>query len=382
MGPLTEQEEWIPEDNEVMMLSKEIDDNFSRSVGDVKKGLLVNINWGVKDLDRDGVGTWDPEDVGKLIWDDSFTMTPEANQRSILDLCNKLKTDSSDLVKEPNEVECWIDDMNELLPANGKLPISNAAQFEQALKNFAENTERGRKHVGDYNLGFEKSNGKIKWMRIVVPSFGDPNESAKQKEPHRDKWNKFVDDYVATAPDTLKNVYQEANGVWAWMRSEQAFYDGVFQGVSISAVLAFSIMIISTQNILIATYAIISVLWIVLTVVGIMVMNGYELGVSESIAMVIIIGFSVDYVVHLGAHYVHKKSPDRTDRTSDALGAMGVSIFSGAVTTFGSGVFLFGGHMIFFQKFALIITTTVAVSLIYAMVYFVAFLHAFGPERE
>lgn len=128
MGPLTEQEEWIPEDNEVMMLSKEIDDNFSRSVGDVKKGLLlVNINWGVKDLDRDGVGTWDPEDVGKLIWDDSFTMTPEANQRSILDLCRKLKTDSSDLVKEPNEVECWIDDMNELLPANGKLPISNAA---------------------------------------------------------------------------------------------------------------------------------------------------------------------------------------------------------------------------------------------------------------
>ena len=166
------------------------------------------------------------------------------------------------------------------------------------------------------------------------------------------------------------------------MRSEQAFYDGVFQGVSISAVLAFSIMIISTQNILIATYAIISVLWIVLTVVGVMVMNGYELGVSESIAMVIIIGFSVDYVVHLGAHYVHKKSPDRTDRTSDALGAMGVSIFSGAVTTFGSGVFLYGGHMIFFQKFALIITTTVAVSLIYAMVYFVAFLHAFGPERE
>ena len=191
-----------------------------------------------------------------------------------------------------------------------------------------------------------------------------------------------MEDYIATAPDGLKNVYQEAGLFWAWMRSEKAFYDGVRQGVSISAILAFAIMLISTQNILIATYAIISVLWIVLTVVGVMVMNGYQLGVSESIAMVIIIGFSVDYVVHLGAHYVHKKSPDRTDRTSDALGAMGVSIFSGAVTTFGSGVFLFGGHMIFFQKFALIITTTVAVSLAYALVYFTAFLHAFGPERE
>ena len=166
------------------------------------------------------------------------------------------------------------------------------------------------------------------------------------------------------------------------MRSEKAFYDGVLQGVSISAVLAFSIMLISTQNVLIALYAIISVAWIVLVVVGFMVMNGYQLGVSESIAMVIIIGFSVDYVVHLGAHYVHKKSPDRTDRTSDAVGAMGVSIFSGALTTFGSGVFLFGGQMIFFQKFALIITSTVIVSLFFAMVYFTSFLHAFGPEYE
>ena len=113
-----------------------------------------------------------------------------------------------------------------------------------------------------------------------------------------------------------------------------------------------------------------------------MVLNDYQLGVSESIAMVIIIGFSVDYVVHLGAHYVHKKSPDRTDRSSDAISAMGVSIFSGAMTTLGSGVFLFGGQIIFFQKFALIITTTVLVSLVYAMVYFTSFVHAFGPERE
>ena len=62
------------------MLSKEIDDNFSRAVEGLKKGIMVNINWGVKDLDRDGVSAWDPEDVGKLVWDDSFTVTPLLNQ--------------------------------------------------------------------------------------------------------------------------------------------------------------------------------------------------------------------------------------------------------------------------------------------------------------
>lgn len=124
-----------------MMLSKEIDDNFSRSVGDVKKGLFVNINWGVKDLDRDGVGTWDPEDVGKLVWDDSFTMSPQANQQSILDLCASLKTNPN--VKEPNDNECWIEDMNNSLPANNKLPYSDPAAFEQALQTFVTTTEAG-----------------------------------------------------------------------------------------------------------------------------------------------------------------------------------------------------------------------------------------------
>ena len=61
---------------------------------------------------------------------------------------------------------------------------------------------------------------------------------------------------------------------------------------------------------------------------------------------------------------------------------MGVSIFSGAMTTLGSGVFLFGGTIIFFQKFALIITMTVMFSLSFSLVYFLAFLHAFGPQRK
>jgi len=53
-----------------------VDDNFSGAVEGLKKGIQVNINFGVKDLDRNGVGSWDPEDIGKLVWDDDFTVTP------------------------------------------------------------------------------------------------------------------------------------------------------------------------------------------------------------------------------------------------------------------------------------------------------------------
>lgn len=169
---------------------------------------------------------------------------------------------------------------------------------------------------------------------------------------------------------------------WAWMQSEQAFFEGVRIGVSISGICAFIILLIATRNFLISFYAIITVIFIVASVVAVMVLRDWQLGVSESIAMVIIIGFSVDYVVHLAAHYVHAAVENRYDRSHDSISAMGVSIFSGAMTTLGSGVFLFGGTIIFFQKFALIITMTVVFSVSYALIYFLAFLHAFGPERK
>ena len=112
-------------------------------------------------------------------------------------------------------------------------------------------------------------------MRISLPTLGDPAESGAQKKPLRDKWDKFVVDYAATAPDGLQVLYQEAGHIWAWIRSEQAFFDGVRQGVTISGLLAFLILLIATQNILIALYAIITVVWIVCFVVAVMVLCFY-----------------------------------------------------------------------------------------------------------
>ena len=59
------------------------------------------------------------------------------------------------------------------------------------------------------------------------------------------------------------------------MQSEEAFYVGVIQGVSISGVLAFVILLIATRNVLISLYAIKSVMFIVLCVVAVMVLNGW-----------------------------------------------------------------------------------------------------------
>ena len=51
-----------------------------------------------------------------------------------------------------------------------------------------------------------------------------------------------------------------------------------------------------------------------LSVLTIIVLKGWEMGISESIAIELIIGLSVDYVVHLAAHFVSKDDDEHEQK--------------------------------------------------------------------
>jgi predicted RND superfamily exporter protein len=104
------------------------------------------------------------------------------------------------------------------------------------------------------------------------------------------------------------------------------------------------------------------------------------MGVSESVSVVLIIGFSVDYVIHLSADYTHSPFKSRHDKMKQAYGEMGVSILNGAITTFGAGCFMFLGVSKPLRKIAFLITSTIAISFFVAMVVFGAIIHIVGPE--
>lgn len=135
---------------------------------------------------------------------------------------------------------------------------------------------------------------------------------------------------------------------WAWMASERAFFSSAVQGTIIAACFAFLILLLATKNIILAVISIFCVAIVIISVVAIMSLKGWEFGVSESISVVIIIGLSVDYIVHLAADYQHSAETERGKKIKQAYTEMGISIMSGTITTFGSGAALFGGKVITF----------------------------------
>ena len=218
-------------------------------------------------------------------------------------------------------------------------------------------------------------------MIISALSIGSSQWSREFKQPVYEAWQAVVGDFSANAPPGLRTVYQTSSFHWPWMESERAFFMNAINGMLISLAFACVAIFFATGNWIVTLYAVHAVGFICAAEIALLHLRGYEMGVSESIGTLMVIGYSVDYVVRLAAHYIHSAALTRHARTTESIGEMGVSVFSGAMATIFSAIFLFGAKMNFFRKFAFMIITTVVLALIFSLIYYVALSHSFGPEQ-
>ena len=165
------------------------------------------------------------------------------------------------------------------------------------------------------------------------------------------------------------------------MASEKAFVNSAIQGIIIAIVFSFVVLIISTNNILTAFLGILCISFVIISVLSIMVLQEWNLGASESIAIVILMSLSIDYVIYLAHVYSISVLGSRHEKMKQAYLEMAVSILSGTLTTLCSGIVLFGGRTISFQKFAVVIMSTIIFSCLSSMFLFGALCHFIGPQR-
>jgi multidrug efflux pump subunit AcrB len=102
----------------------------------------------------------------------------------------------------------------------------------------------------------------------------------------------------------------------------------------------------------------------------------------ESLNLVLVVGLSVDYCVHLAEGYsrsVHKK---RTGRVYDALEEVGISVLSGCCTTLGASSFLIFAQILFFTQFGAFMFATIGLSIFYSLGMFITLLGIIGPQND
>jgi hypothetical protein len=386
-----------PKDSEVALLPENHEfTRFSylkRSAFKSSSESLVwtKIVWGV--FPNDDGDHFDPKSLSSFKWDTSFDIAPTANQEWMKTFCNNTKYNMASNLQS----NCWLEyfenwlayqsltDTN-FINACGSataLPIAESKFYDCA---YLYATSDNSPWMAERSLrsAFYR-NAASEWrMKIFAVEFGAgiawtaPTDDLKKVWQ---KWEDYVKTSLATAPTGLANGFQ-TSAAWAWMDTVKQMQNGAYIAAATTLGIAFVTMMISTQNVIVTLYAILSILTILVTTIAGIVSMGWTLGFLEGICIVILIGLSVDYVVHIGHAYAHAarhEGATRRECARAALGVMGFPVLSAAFTTLCAALALLQATIEFFTKFGTIVVLSSIFSSIVAVVLFIALLAAVGP---
>lgn len=86
---------------------------------------------------------------------------------------------------------------------------------------------------------------------------------------------------------------------WAYLAFENAMFYNAIQGMCSSLLFAFGVLLITTRNYIVSFQAVLSILLTIATIMSCIKIAGWSVGIAESIGLIVFIGFSVDYIVHM-----------------------------------------------------------------------------------
>eukprot|EP01083_Nonionella_stella_P232956 821273_1 len=352
----------------------------------------VKITFGIEGVDRDGMEKYRPDDYyGKIIWQKDFDMSSVEQQEYMRFICDDLRQESS-IVYSTDSVVCPIDDFADYLNStDSSFPfVSTASDLTQSeafaleWKSFLD-SQFGYKSKLDALTYVDADAKQIKYYAVrfestlVIEGF---NIDGPVAEAFLDDVESYFDGIAKDCPDAMCDKWGNPNIMWVFLSIIKGYISSAVKGILIALPLAFIVMIFSTQNWIIALFALLDILGVMLNELAIMYLLGYEFSLTESIATIVIIGFSVDYVVHLANAYLESAAQTRQQRLSFSLLTIGISVVSGAITTFFAGFFLVFAEFVFFKKMGAILMTTVLTSIIWAMGFFTSLCAAIGPQNE
>lgn len=405
--PLTRSEEALPADHPFQKLWTVSGEEFPDSAQN--RNTPVHLVWGVGLINNDGINILRQGSVakGKMTMDDTFEFD-EAAQQHIWNVCEEIRGMAAPkmdqfLSRDPDSpqgygaVECPLDNWKIWLVKEGlpfPLPLAQVAtQMKRFMNSSMKNQYNQPVKMKDMTtLGFNEKTGKVQVVTVQVASQlqSRASHSGDKLNKYYDLFEEWMEDVNSatgrlSAPPTAKKAFQTCEGDfngpnWIWMHTQGLFKQSAISGACIGTVLAFIVILLATQQIIIAFLSFVSIASILVTVIAMMKIANYELGSTTSICITILAGFAVDYVVHLAHAYNHSRAPTREAKFQEAIDVIGVSVLSGMVTSVLAAMVLLTCSLQFFAKFGFFMVFTVVWAWLWGNCFFMAMLRLVGPD--
>ena len=243
--------------------------------------------------------------------------------------------------------------------------------------------------TADLGWKLEGNTLSLAWTR--VRAFSKIKENAYLPAPDLrvlyDEWETLIDSMNSGAPSSLgrsmhiasKDTTSRGNK-WLHMILQETYIRMALTGVGIGLTIAFVVLLLATMNFIVAFLSILTIVCALCCVVASIVLRGWQLGQAESLSMMILTGFAVDYVVHLSHAYMESKKSSRLERAHDALRDLGISVFWGMLTSVISAGVLSTLQLQFFSKFGTFFLLTIVWAYLWSVLFLMPLLAIIGPS--
>lgn len=222
--------------------------------------------------------------------------------------------------------------------------------------------------VGGWNY-YEMSSYVTGWQQILEPGFVPTREGARIGH------GAFATQYWFGVMDLQSNLASSA-----------------LIAMAISLLLACSVVALATRSATTTLLATLSIFAVLSCTLATLILQGWELGILESMCVAILVGISCDFVVHLAYAYQTASTHAavfgddsavvRRERMRWALATMGISVLSAGGTTLVAAFALSNGQVEFFHAFGTFLMLTIGFGLLFSLVGFSAIAMVFGPTSK
>ena len=230
---------------------------------------------------------------------------------------------------------------------------------------------------------------KLAWARVRVDSMikENANMPATELRVLYSEWEALIATLNAAAPASLGLAMQIASkgttpqdNKWLHMVLQETYVNMALNGVAIGLLIAFLVLLVATQNIIIALLSISTIGCALCSVIATIVGRGWQLGQAESLSMMILTGFAVDYIVHLSHAYMESKRVLPLHRVHDACRDLGISVFWGMLTSLVAAYVLSMLQLQFFSKFGSFFFLTILWAYLWSVLFLLPLLALIGPR--
>eukprot|EP01047_Picozoa_sp_COSAG01_P014502 COSAG01_NODE_708_length_14125_cov_3.872745_2_plen_253_part_00 len=226
--------------------------------------------------------------------------------------------------------------------------------------------------------------------------------------PNYIAWESWLSQRLGVAPPSARTAWFVGLAYLA-METQMSLQQAIVQSGGLAVVLAFFVIFVATRSLPLSLLSTLAIATILCWTMGSVVLMGWKLGMMESTNIAILIGISVDFVIHFAHAYMHcdgdgesPSSPRRLPppahaeqdaraaaaegrnegrriRTAHSLTTMGISVVAAAMTTLLSAGVLAMCTLTFFDKFGSFLCVTMVTALLLSIGFFQALLGQIGP---